>query len=316
MQNLSKFLSVLIFLLLAGMVTCAQINLKKPDVIQKMDKTSLEVVIDEINKTEILYRKPNDPKGPLYALPKKDVNKIIWNNGNIEEVNAVPVTAQKGVKTAKATDLLVKAAKPGLLFWDKKGLFAGLKAGGGIGMVTSPGETIFASGGKAAYNGGGMIGYRFTSLSIQIEALYTGLSYAIKPENSIPGVKSVNGRQTNLVVPFTATLYKCINKTRAGLTLGGFGSLQMGTGSIKVNYSEKPAVNTKNCTDCVDKLTYGVVGGLTATLIERPSHVIFIDARWYHSLVDNADYKNIAESGVKMNTGILSAGVLFNLSHD
>jgi hypothetical protein len=310
MQILLKHQLVLILILFLCFDSEAQ-TLKKPDVIQKIDRTSLEVVIDEINKTDILYRKANDPKGPLYAMPKSDVNKIIWNNGDVEEITPMPVS----VKTAaKPTDMLVKSEKQKLLFWDQVGLFGGFRAGAGLGMITKPYTSVLAAGSKPAFNAGGTLGFRGKSFSVQIEALYTGLSYSMNVSDSFQAVEKIEGQQGNLVVPLTATFYTKLNKTKVGLTLGGFGSMQLGRGSTKVTNSENKATNFRNCADCSDKATFGVVGGITATVFERSGYSIFIDARWYHSLVDNSEYK-IAESGVKLNTAILGAGVLFNLAH-
>jgi hypothetical protein len=86
----------------------------------------------------------------------------------------------------------------------------------------------------------------------------------------------------------------------------------LGGGYSRVTYTNKPAETYKNCSACTDKFTYGVVGGVSVMLVERAGFSLFADARWYHSLLDNAAYK-VAESGVKMNTGILGAGVVYNL---
>ncbi len=310
MQILLKRQLVLILILFSCFVSEAQ-TLKKPDVIQKIDKTSLEVVIDEINKTDILYRKANDPKGPLYAMPKKDVSKIIWNNGDVENITLVPVGSPSATKP---TEMLVKPENSKMLFWDQAGLFAGFRAGAGLGMVTTPHTSVLASGSKLAFNAGGTLGYRMKSFSVQIDALYTVLSYTMNVSDSFQNVKKIDGQQANLVLPLTAAFYTRLNKTKVGLTLGGFASMQLGSGSTRVTNSENKATNFSNCADCSDKATFGVVGGITATVLERPGYSVFVDARWYHSLADNSEYK-IAESGVKLNTAILGAGVLFNMAH-
>lgn len=311
MQSLLKPYLVITLLLISGVLVKAQVKLKLPDVIQKIDKTSLEVVIDEINKTEILYRKANDPKGPLYAIPKKEVRRIIWNNGDVEDITLAPVVNPLSSKPAdtKASPEIEKR-----LFWGQKGLFAGVRAGAGIGMVSIPHSITLASGSKLAYNIGGTLGYRLKSVSVQIEALYTGLSYIMNVPNGLQGIKNITGQQANLVVPLTATAYTKIGSTKVGFTLGAFGSIQVGSGSTKVTYSENRVANVKNCQDCSSQPVFGVVGGISATVFERPGHSIFIDARYYYNLGNNTDYK-IAETGVKINSAIIGAGVLFNLSH-
>lgn len=310
MRSLLK--PALVFSLILGVCifATAQVKLKKPDVIQKIDKTSLEVVIDEINKTDILYRKANDPKGPLYAMPKKEVRKIIWNNGDVEDITLAPVVSQQSVQPVPAK---TEKAPASLLFWDKTGLFAGLRVGAGVGITATSNTTSLSSGSRFAYNVGATLGFRAKAIGVQVDALYTGASYTLRVPGTMQGVKSVNGQQNNLVIPVMATFYTKISKTRLGISAGGFASMQAGPGSTKITSSENKISNVKNCSTCTGEAIFGIVGGLSATVVERANHSIFIDARYYHSLGDNTGYK-IAETGVKLNVGAIGAGVLFNLS--
>lgn len=307
MRILSLFLAS--FLLVLGTCTflCAQTP-KKPDVIQKLDNTSLEVVIDEINKTDILYRKPNDPKGPLYALPKKDIRRIVWSNGEVEEITAPPAPAQKPVNP---TALLTK--RPAPLFWNHKGLYAGLRLGGGMGLVALPFSAALAKDPKLVYQAGATLGYRIKALSVQIDALYTNLTYGLNVPEGTQGIMAADGQQQNLLVPLTATLSTRISKIRVGVVLGGYAAIQVGQGSTRLTSAENGEKQVRNCAECTDAPTYGVVGGLSATLVEKRSYAIVMDARWYHNLENNEPYV-IAESGVKMHLGMVGIGVLFNLS--
>lgn len=307
MRILSLFLAS--FLLVLGTCTylCAQTQ-KKPDVIQKLDNTSLEVAIDEINKTDILYRKPNDPKGPLYALPKKDIRRIIWSNGEMEEITSPPAPAPK---PGNPTTLLTK--RPAPLFWNHKGLYAGLRLGAGVGLVATPISTALANDPKLAYQAGASLGYRIKALSVQVDALYTHQTYELNVPEGTQGITAAKGQQQNLVVPLTATLSTRLSKIRVGVTLGGYAAIQMGQGSTKLTSPENGEKQVRNCDECADAPIYGVVGGLSATLVEKRGYAIVVDARWYQSLDNNETYQ-IAESGVKMHVGMVGVGVLFNLS--
>ncbi len=288
----------------------AQTTPKKPDVIHKLDNTTLEVIIDEINKTDILYRKVTDSKGPLYALPKREVRKIVWNNGDVEDITVPPAPAQK---PANPIALLKKKEKPPVLFWDHPGAYGGLRLGAGVGLVATPYTPSLTDDFSLAYAGGVTLGYRLKALSVQVEALYTALTYTLTVPTGAQDIAAAEGQQQNLVVPLTATLATRLGKVRVGLTLGGYGALQIGNGSTLVTNSENTKTNLKNCAECSDKPSFGAVGGLTATVIEKPAYAVFLDARWYHSLENNEAYK-IAETGIKMHTGMVGVGVLFTLS--
>jgi len=306
-----RIVSLLLASFLLVLVTCSNLRAqipKKPDVIQKLDNTALEVVIDEINKTDILYRKPNDSKGPLYALPKKDIRRIIWSNGEVEEITALPAPAQK---PGNPTALLTK--RPAPLFWNRTGLYAGLRLGAGVGLVATPFSDALGSDPKLAYQAGATLGYRMKALSVQVDALYTNLTYGLNVPMGIQGITAAEGQQQNLVVPLTATLSTRLNKIRVGGILGGYAAIQLGQGSTRLTSAENAEKQVRNCAECTDTPTYGVVGGLSATLVEKPGYAIVVDARWYHSLDNNESYI-IAESGVKMHLGMVGVGVLFNLS--
>lgn len=304
---LSLFLASFLLVLVTCTYLCAQTP-KKPDVIQKLDNTSLEVAIDEINKTDILYRKPNDPKGPLYALPKKDIRRIIWSNGEVEEITTPPAPTQK---PGNPTALLTK--RPAPLFWNHKGIYAGLRLGAGVGLAATPTSAALANDPKLAYQAGATLGYRIKALSVQIDALYTNLTYELNVPEGTQGITAAEGQQQNLVVPLTATLSTRLSKIRVGVTLGGYATIQMGQGSTKLTSTENGNKQVRNCTECSDEPTYGIVGGLSATLVEKRGYAIVVDARWYQSLDNNETYQ-IAESGVKMHLGMVGAGIVFNLS--
>ncbi|MCQ2077982.1 MAG: hypothetical protein MJZ20_13325 [Bacteroidaceae bacterium] len=54
------------------------------DIIITTQSEKLEVTIVEVGKTEIKYRKVNNPAGPLFVLDKADISSIIYDNGDVE----------------------------------------------------------------------------------------------------------------------------------------------------------------------------------------------------------------------------------------
>jgi hypothetical protein len=286
----------------------AQNTVRKPDNVYKTDKTIVEVLIDEVNKTDIVYHKTNDPKGPLYAIPKKEVWKIIWNNGDVEEIN-VPASPQ--TKTKKPTDLIVRKQPADQKFWEKSGVYAGLRAAGGLSFM--PKSAGLLSGSELAYGGGVVLGVHKKSIGIQVQPTYMQIEYGVSvPLGSVSEVNSIKGTQSQLLIPLTILASKKVGKMRIGVNLGAFGILQVGRGGLKVSDSANGSSTFKNCSTCAaEGLEYGVTGGLSITVLEGVSHAVFINADWYHNLGENKDYKP-GENSVNTHIGLLSVGVLFH----
>lgn len=53
------------------------------DIIFKHDDKEIETKIEEMTDTEIKYREFAEPDGPVYVIPKSDVSKIKFENGEI-----------------------------------------------------------------------------------------------------------------------------------------------------------------------------------------------------------------------------------------
>lgn len=282
----------------------AQNPVRKPDNVYKIDQTIIETLIDEVNKSDIVYRKVNDPKGPLYAIPRNEVWKIVWNNGKEEIINA---PAPPPTKTKKPTDLIVKKQAVSEKFWDKSGLYAGLRGVGGLSMM--PKSAGLLSGSEPAYGGGLLLGFHKKSVGIQLQATYTQIEYGVSvPLSSTDAVTSIKGTQSQVLIPLTIVGSKKVGKIRIGGSLGAFGILQAGRGGLKVN----DAATIKNCSTCASEgLEVGVTGGLNVTVLEGPSHAVFINADWYQNLGENKDYKP-GENSVNTHLGLLSVGVLFH----
>ncbi|KAA0989247.1 hypothetical protein [Dyadobacter aurulentus] len=295
---------ILLFSILICGSSIAQTPARKPDKIFKIDRTIMEVLIEEVNKTDIAYKKISDPKGPLYAVPKKEVWKIVWNNGEVEEINS---PAPASTKARKPTDLIVSKQKMEGKFWDKSGLYAG--AGIGAGLSFTPESAGLVTGSESAYGGGVTVGFHKKALGVQIQALYTQVGYGV----SVPTdeVISIKGTQSQLLLPLTFMASQKAGPVRIGVSLGAFGVMQVGAGGLKIRQTNGSAT-VKNCGTCSDKsFGFGVTGGIGVTILEGPRHAVFINADWYHNLGKNKDYRP-GETSVNTHLGLLSAGVLFH----
>lgn len=62
------------------------------DIIITTQSEKLEVTIVEVGKTEIKYRKVNNPTGPLFVLDKADISSIIYDNGDVETFTVSTIT--------------------------------------------------------------------------------------------------------------------------------------------------------------------------------------------------------------------------------
>ncbi|MCF0040057.1 hypothetical protein [Dyadobacter fanqingshengii] len=305
-NRLPRHITLLLSIIICGS-SIAQTPARKPDKIFKIDQTIMEVLIEEVNKTDIAYKKITDPKGPLYAVPKKEVWKIVWNNGEIEEINPpAPATA----KTRKPTDLLVSKKKAEEKFWEKSGMYAGARIGAGLSLM--PKSAGLLEGTEPAYSGGIVVGLHKKALGIQIQALYTQVGYGVSvPLGSTGEVTSIKGTQSQLLLPLTIVASQKAGPIRIGISVGAFGVMQVGTGGLKVSDANGSST-MKNCDTCSDKgFGFGVTGGLGITILEGPRHAVFINADWYHNLEENKDYRP-GETSVNTHLGLLSAGVLFH----
>ncbi|MCE6991456.1 hypothetical protein [Dyadobacter sp. CY323] len=94
------------------------------DQIYKLDKTSIQAVVDEIGDTEIIYFLPKDTaKHTALRISRKLVWKIVYETGETELINApTPATAA----TAKEpTETKESAVKPDRIFLANKTMITG-----------------------------------------------------------------------------------------------------------------------------------------------------------------------------------------------
>lgn len=54
------------------------------DVIHKLDGTTIEAKVKEIGESEIKYNRTDNISGPLYTINKKEVFKVVYENGHVD----------------------------------------------------------------------------------------------------------------------------------------------------------------------------------------------------------------------------------------
>lgn len=77
-----KKLSFFIVLFCASLVSMAQ------DVIVKIDGSTIQSKVMEINGTEIRYKKWSNQDGPMYSINRSEVNSINYQNGEVELITS------------------------------------------------------------------------------------------------------------------------------------------------------------------------------------------------------------------------------------
>ena len=72
------FFSFLVLLLFFSLFSFSQ------DEILLISGDRVKAIITEINKKEVKYKKFSNPEGPLFVINKRDINKVIYKNGEEE----------------------------------------------------------------------------------------------------------------------------------------------------------------------------------------------------------------------------------------
>jgi hypothetical protein len=78
-----------ISLLLLFLLSCLAFRSFSQDVLYKTDGTKEQVKITMVTNDEIQYKKFNNPEGPVYSIPKKDLLMITYENGDFEMIKSV-----------------------------------------------------------------------------------------------------------------------------------------------------------------------------------------------------------------------------------
>lgn len=84
------------------------------DVIVTKDAEQIEAKIVEVSKTELKYKKANDPDGPTFIISTDDISTVVYENGDIQtykhsEKQAELVTVQKKEKNVNSFPKLTRS---------------------------------------------------------------------------------------------------------------------------------------------------------------------------------------------------------------
>jgi hypothetical protein len=85
---------------------CLSIVAEAQDVITLRNGKRVEAIVTEVNKKDVVYRKFANPKGPLYRAELKDVGRINYESGAVDEFNPVSgESTQSGRSTSGAAQV-------------------------------------------------------------------------------------------------------------------------------------------------------------------------------------------------------------------
>lgn len=193
-----------------------------PDLLVRRDGTQLDVLVTEITDNEIVYKRANNPNGPIFRVQKADFSFIKYgNNGEIERfakveepapapVQPVPTPAQvvQTRPTSNASAPAYQSRQPS----SPKNFRLGLLAGGQSATISSDGST------EGANNIFGFRGGLVSDRSIgNAGSFRTQILYSSKGT----GISNLNLNVNYLEIPFDF-LYK-IQTPGAQFLLGGGG---------------------------------------------------------------------------------------------
>jgi hypothetical protein len=78
------------------------------DTIVQKNGTSIPAKVLEIDKTDVKYKKFENPDGPSYILPKSDVSMIRYQNGSVDSFNIVSSVQKTPVIARQQSEMYLK----------------------------------------------------------------------------------------------------------------------------------------------------------------------------------------------------------------
>lgn len=296
-------------LVVSSMSVWGQTPKNKPDVLYKKDKTTLEVLVDEVSDTDVMYRKVGNPTGPLYAIPRAELQKIVYQNGDVEPFNETKpaksntvVVASKGEQKAKVAPTPQVTAENS----PKRGLYFTITYGLTASTISVP-EGGTTPNLKFDQTAGFTLGYS-KKLNLQLDVLLAGTGY--KTENEIPslGKATSNSMFYRLLVPVLAGVH--LGKQQ-GVYLqgGGFASyLLSGKQTVDIPGQALQKQDLKFTADTPGRLEYGAVASIGYASYNAKKRRNFVEARWYHGLGNDT---GLTEGGGFLRMATLCLGYSF-----
>ena len=317
-----RFLGCFLFIC-AALLSNAQV--RKPDLLYKKDKTILEAVIVEVSETEIQYRRFSNPQGPVYVVKKSEVNKIVYTNGETEELVATgksdkkssdkkvaekkepakasdKKTAPKEKEVAKAKPVKEVKTKPEKApkapRADSEGITFKVGVRGGANLSTQTNNNAIAGapapGSNLGYHGGLVFNIGGKHFSVQPEVAYSQLGFKFENVADAKIVAIYNTVTAPVLLKYTIGE----GNLRFFINAGGYASYGL---SAKIKVTSLPA-NTSTTIDVssadLDKegrLQFGAVAGAGLTFMMGRTE-LFLDGRYYYGLGSNAELVSPAPS--------------------
>ena len=62
------------------------------DIIVTRDNKRIDANITEVSGDNIRYKKANSPDGPVFVMPVKDINSIVYKNGDVQTFEETTAT--------------------------------------------------------------------------------------------------------------------------------------------------------------------------------------------------------------------------------
>ena len=301
-------------------------QVRKPDLLYKKDKTILEAVIVEVSETEIQYRRFSNPQGPVYVVKKSEVNKIVYTNGETEELVATgksdkkssdkkvaekkepakasdKKTAPKEKEVAKAKPVKEVKTKPEKApkapRADSEGITFKVGVRGGANLSTQTNNNAIAGapapGSNLGYHGGLVFNIGGKHFSVQPEVAYSQLGSKLE-DNDFKFVGVYNTVTAPVLLKYTIGE----GDLRFFINAGGYVSYGLSANTKLTDKSDNTSITSNNSDlDSEGRLQFGAVAGAGVTYMLGRTE-LFLDGRYYYGLGSNAPTE-IEVGGNKVN---------------
>ena len=72
------------------------------DIIVTRDNKRIDANITEVSGDNIRYKKANSPDGPVFVMPVKDINSIVYKNGDVQTFEETAATQSQPAAVKKS----------------------------------------------------------------------------------------------------------------------------------------------------------------------------------------------------------------------
>jgi|GEM_PF-817494 len=304
-----SYIRLLGCLLLTACTLFAAAQVRKPDMLYKKDKSIIEAVVVEVGENEIQYRRFSNPQGPVYSVKKSEVSKIVYTNGETEELLTTVKPEKKSIakqtspektdkETAKKTqEKSVKEPQKEVAKAPKEprtnsesggiGFRIGLRGGANLSTTSAIADASETLDYALGYHGGLVFNIGGKNFSVQPEVHYA--QFGLKVEDSEYKAQALFN---TLTVPLLLKYSIGTGNLRFFVNAGGYGSYAL-NGQVKItdkDTGETEIIKSdyKNATTNEGRLEFGAVAGAGVTFMLGRTE-LFLDGRYYYGLGNNAE---------------------------